>query len=289
MEGVLAGDEQVGIMNYLIHEVAQLLGVTGETLRHYEKLGIIEYTRDKNSDYRKCNATDIFILMRSRMYRSYGFTLKETGDLINKEQLPEAADIFRQRKDELLKEIERMNHTVKHLEKYTALLDKAGRAENCFELCERPPLYGLFFRKGDDITRDPQLRAYVSKWMDFTPFLMPFFVYHEYTGKDWSWHYGCGFCLDPEDAAFLQVAEDRYVFRLEPVPCVYSVIKVFRDLSTIDTSLDSLFDKMRARGLVPSGPVYGRWLISLKKSADYHSYTEWWVPYIGPYNAAGEL
>jgi DNA-binding transcriptional MerR regulator len=267
-------------MNYLIHEAAQLLGVTGEALRHYEKQGIIEYTRDKNSNYRRCNATDVGMLMRSRMYRSYGFTLKEVGALINHNQLPDAVEVFKRRKTTLQKEIKWRNHAINHLDRNIALLDKMDKSENCFELCERPPLYGLIFRKDDEITRDPQLRKHVSKWMDFMPFPAPLFVFNEYKNKDWNQHYGIGFCLDPEDAAFLQVAEDSYVFRLDPVPCVYSVIKVFHDLSTIETSLDSLLDKMKTRGLVPSGPIYGRSLILFRKSVDYHCYSQCWIPYI---------
>jgi DNA-binding transcriptional MerR regulator len=266
-------------MDYLIHEAAQLLGVTSETLRHYEKLGIIQYTRDRDSDYRRCDAEDTNILMRARMYRSYGFTLKEIGDLINKEQLSGAKDLFRRRREELSKEIERMGRVVRHLENDVALLDKAEKSVNCFERRTLPALFCLVFRKGDNITRDPQLRKAVSGWMDFMPFPRPLFVFSEYNNKDRNQYYGGGFCLDPEDAAFLQVTEDRYVFQLAPLPCIYSVIKIPAYPSILRESLNSLLNKMKAEGLAPSGSVYGRSLIPLRKSNDFHFFSECWIPY----------
>jgi DNA-binding transcriptional MerR regulator len=266
-------------MDYLIHEAAQLLGITGETLRHYERKGVIQYTRDHNSDYRRCDATDINILMRSRMYRSYGFSLREIGDLINQTELSGAADLLRQRRKELSREIERVNRVVRHLENDVALLDKAEQSVNCFERRILPPLFCLVYRRGDDITRDPQLRKVVSKWMDFMPFPTPLFVFSECTSRGWSQRYGGGFCLDPEDAAFLQVTEDCYIFRLEPLPCIYSVLKISSGLSNIGISLNPLFDRMKAEGFMPSGPVYGRSLISLKKTTDFHFFGECWIPY----------
>ena len=83
-EGLFCSDSAVhgGNMAYKIGEVAKLLGISSETVRYYEREGVIQSQKiDQESGYRYYEALDINALMRVRMYRNYGFTLQEAKQM----------------------------------------------------------------------------------------------------------------------------------------------------------------------------------------------------------------
>ena len=79
-------------MHYLISDLSRITGMSIEGIRKYEKEGIIAPQRSENGQYRIYDYLDITSMMRSRMYRALGFSLKETGELINDASLEQAAN-----------------------------------------------------------------------------------------------------------------------------------------------------------------------------------------------------
>ena len=77
-------------MHYLISDLSRITGMSIEGIRKYEKEGIIAPQRSENGQYRIYDYLDITSMMRFRMYRALGFSLKETGELINDASLEQA-------------------------------------------------------------------------------------------------------------------------------------------------------------------------------------------------------
>ena len=69
-------------MAYKIGEVAALLGLTPEAIRHYERFGIIEPHKDGQSAYRYFDGWDLILLSACRQYRSLGFSLEDSLHLM---------------------------------------------------------------------------------------------------------------------------------------------------------------------------------------------------------------
>jgi len=60
-----------------IGEIAQLLGVTPKTLRHYQKLGLLEEPTRTDAGYRLYNASHLLRLQRIRHLQTLGLSLKQ--------------------------------------------------------------------------------------------------------------------------------------------------------------------------------------------------------------------
>lgn len=69
-------------MKYSIGEFAKLIGVTVDTVRLYEKQGIITPEKDEKNNYRYFDDLDVRDILTSRWYRSLGLPLKTTTELI---------------------------------------------------------------------------------------------------------------------------------------------------------------------------------------------------------------
>lgn len=71
-----------------IGEVARLLGVTTKTLRHYERIGLIEPDRTE-SDYRVYTPEEVLRLQRIRLLQDLGLSLKQIRLILGEGENPE--------------------------------------------------------------------------------------------------------------------------------------------------------------------------------------------------------
>jgi DNA-binding transcriptional MerR regulator len=65
-----------------IGEVAQLLGVTSKTIRHYHKIGLLPEPERTESGYRLYNAQDLLHLKQIRHMQEFGLSLKHIKTLL---------------------------------------------------------------------------------------------------------------------------------------------------------------------------------------------------------------
>ncbi len=68
----------------LISDVAELFGVTTKTLRHYEKLGLIEPERSENG-YRVFSAENILRIQRIRNLQALGLSLRRIKAILDRD------------------------------------------------------------------------------------------------------------------------------------------------------------------------------------------------------------
>ena len=69
-------------MNYTIKKFASMQGLTVDTLRQYEKKGIIQPFQDEENGYRYYSDMDVRIVSTSRWYSSLGFTLSQVAEIM---------------------------------------------------------------------------------------------------------------------------------------------------------------------------------------------------------------
>ncbi|MDR2106276.1 MAG: MerR family transcriptional regulator [Coriobacteriales bacterium] len=101
---------------YRIEEAAQFLGISKDTLRYYDRIGLVCPTRGENR-YRSYTDRDLELLMNAQVMKYAGFTLKEIGlalDLIGRlgRETPElhceVAELIRAKKAEVDERRERL-------------------------------------------------------------------------------------------------------------------------------------------------------------------------------------
>lgn len=69
-----------------IGEVAQLLGVTTKTIRHYQKMGLLSEPERTSTGYRLFTAQDVLRLQRIRHLQAFGLSLKQIKAILGDPQ-----------------------------------------------------------------------------------------------------------------------------------------------------------------------------------------------------------
>lgn len=76
--------------NLTIGTLARMEGLAAETLRYYERLGLIEPSQRTSANYRLYDDTAIRRLRFIRRAQALGFSLAEIGELLSLHQQPES-------------------------------------------------------------------------------------------------------------------------------------------------------------------------------------------------------
>ena len=156
-------------MDYTIGQVSKLLGLSIEGIRKYEKMGIIMPVRS-TSDYRKYGYLDITALIRAKTYRSFGFSMKETSQLVNDMKVPQIIDTLQEKRKELERECAMVKAKTRLIDKKLNDLETLEQRLDQPEIRMIPGFYRFEFAQNGGISNDHRVVLMFQKWMECIPF-----------------------------------------------------------------------------------------------------------------------
>lgn len=126
---------------YRTSDVYKHLGLTRETLRYYEEIGLIKPKRSKFSQYREFDLYDMSHLMAIDFFRKRGFAPAEIKDFLSAAMPEEYTGIMQRKIDSLRRSIESLNEMLKQLEETKDYYSYALNHALEFSIRELPPYY----------------------------------------------------------------------------------------------------------------------------------------------------
>ena len=103
---------------YTVGQIAKSLGVSSQTLRHYESLGLITSQRNDDNQYRTYAVEDTRSLFMISIYRSMGFSLPKIKQMLQEMTMNEVKTSFQQRIDDVneqLQQLELLKRSLKNI------------------------------------------------------------------------------------------------------------------------------------------------------------------------------
>lgn len=86
---------------YKIGEVANILGVSADTIRYYEKMGIVYSHKDAANGYRYFTSADIYALLDVLFYRSMDIPVEEVCKIMNSYQHRDVKKLLEQKEKQV--------------------------------------------------------------------------------------------------------------------------------------------------------------------------------------------
>lgn len=208
---------------YKVKEMADLLGMTTQTLRRYESLGIIAPARDEENSYRTYQTLDFMQLMRLKGLRGYGLGLKESCQIYDHD-IAGVANAFAEQADALAAEIERL----KAMEHQARL--QHARLKDCEELTHipfrtemRPALKAFLYMDTHDLGDYSRAKKGLGTIMEFMPPMRSCVLYPQESLPSPEYKYGlCAFDHELTDVPSAQLEQ---CVSYPPVFCLTTVIQ----------------------------------------------------------------
>lgn len=270
-------------MEYKIGDIAQMLGISHEAVRFYEKQGLLKPRRDEKNGYRLYQAVDLNVLMRLRSYTSYGYTVSEAIALLKDDDLYDLSMDLQHKSEALRRKLDEdallllcMQLRNRHMRRVSGMLGECTIEHS-------PTFYGIIYRNNLDISVDITTRRRVREWMQMRPFAEALLIYKQGCWLDESTTYQQGLCMEELFAQAFGIKADEKVLHFPSVKSVYCVVEApYEATSEKAEERRQIFDPAKAyirqKGLRVIGDSFGRVLHTSMKSGEYIHYCEQWIP-----------
>jgi DNA-binding transcriptional MerR regulator len=264
---------------YKINELASILSITPETIRHYERKGLISPKKSDVNGYRYYDVWDFLLLYRVRAYREYGFALKDIIDIIHDESYESLIEQLDIREKELLKELEKNKQLLNKIKQFHNITQTMVQSIGQYTLTTRPAMYRLEIQKEYELIQDDYAMKQLKEWCMMTPFIFPSIKFYLDADAEVSFTYGQ--CILEEDARLFHIEENEYITYYPSVPCVHFILKASSVIDITRKDIDPALRFISSQGLQPIDDIIGRWLTvnkNHKKEEEYTAYYDLWIP-----------
>lgn len=238
-------------MGYHIGEVAGFLDITPDSIRFYEKEGIIRPKKNPANGYREYSFEDISRLSDILFYRNVDFSIGDIRKIVNGVSSEEMLTIIREKEQDVSKTLAFYRNLLIKMQNWEKLHREALDFENRFEIRPMPSSYHKRTYKNKGTIDIYELNSSIPVSRSDAYFVTLSFRC-ALPGKGVE-HY---FALDTEYAGGLDVDFSNADFDVETHPrCLFTVCIYQEDFERM---LKPARAYLKAQGLQPEGIVYGR-------------------------------
>lgn len=263
---------------YKIGEIVKMLGISAETIRNYEKKGLICPYKEE-SNYRYFDIIQINHLLNLQKYQKYGYTLHEIREIMEKDSMLEVELSLENKEQDLMNEAFHLNLKLNSIHTtINCMLQAQNAKQGCF-LGKRPALYRLNYQKNHELITDEEVQKELVRWLKYAdlPFMSGSAQLDTMVNLEHAFDFG--FCLDQKTAEFLGIQESEIVKFYKSCPAIvfYYEATPHQDMAEVSRMLMEYAQKQKLRisGESISRVIFARW----GQHMEYHISHLVWVPY----------
>lgn len=266
-------------MYYQAKDICKLLDISPETLRYYEKTGVISPKINEKNNYRYYDAWDINYLFEYIFYRKMDYGSKEVLNFIHHASLQQQIEKLNEKQD----------YYQKQIDYYQVLLDNGQRLLNSIshiedhlnkiDLCYCPSYYYLTYRDNYEFKQEELLQKTTLDWLKVYPFVenivfIPKDTVLNRTENKYSWSLGI-----KESSFPLTGLKENDVIKLLPsMQCVRTLVDAGDHGMFHYRLLDNVMKFIEEHHFKVAGNPFGFLLTRTNDETGYHRYIEFYVP-----------
>ncbi|MGB4587783.1 MAG: MerR family transcriptional regulator [Clostridiaceae bacterium] len=261
-------------MNYTIKKFASMQGLTVDTLRQYEKKGIIRPFHDEENGYRYYTDMDVRIVATSRWFSSLGFTLSQVAEIMKNLSNKELQDAFSMRVVEQKRQIAFENEKLQELLRFQKYYELIEKEELFYEEVTLPELIFLPHSHKDTLMQDEDVLPYVRAWMELLPitFYTRRIPLASIEGEE-PFSYYMALCISEENSKLWTLPMPSFAQSSPPRKCIHTILRKNHEEVLSLKHLEKPMQYLKERNLVLSGDVVTMYIssrIEEGRKVNYH-------------------
>lgn len=244
-------------------DVMNLFHISEGTIRYYEKMGVINPQRDENN-YRVFDNESIIRLILSKKYTEFGFSYKESIDLINQKNFEEKTELLETQLSKIEDEINRLSVISDYCKE--VIEDRERYKENEGMFNEETLLTSLYTDFGSaDFEKNPSFfdNETIKYWFDLFA-VSNFELWNDLNDDNWKWGYTINqdlyHRLGKEDCSFFDKFKDEKYLT--------TVTKMrYEDLKFLNDKVSEIKNYGKENGFILSGLIRVKAILFTSKCA----------------------
>ncbi len=155
---------------FSVGKFAKIIGVNAQTLRYYEKLGILKPERDAENGYRRYTDLDVRRVLYCRLYRALGFSLDEIQEYFASSDLKTIGRGIRQKSQDLQQRIEELLSLKEQVDYFAAQIERIEQKPGeCWIQTEGEDFYRLTGTRQNDLIERKEKEQAVETLQSMVP------------------------------------------------------------------------------------------------------------------------
>lgn len=259
-----------------INDVSKLLGVSQQSIRRYEELGMLDNVEtNKSNRYRSYSIASINVIMRILFFKSMGFGTKKIKKLQQTDQKSEIIDVFRLRQEEIRRQMDREAKIIDKLSDLTFELEHFE--DNRIELGTSPDFYFIPFFDSEDLI--PTLdREYFRQWIDEMPLVNSAPYFERDAQGNYNNSFGYGLMVLKKHVANPALTDERHVCFFPAGPAIHFYVRCSILMGdALDLNRLSFVFEFAEKHRLTLGSIIGRTLITYDRSLRRNILHEFWA------------
>lgn len=191
-------------MRYPIGRISKFLGLSTETIRTYERKGIVHPQKNENG-YRTFHVLDIGTLLRCRSYSCFGLSLSEAADAINCNSVAETHALLVKQEKWLKKQTDYNLRMLNRLNDLNEVMSTCEREINRLSVVQHPGMFRVDYRHNDELLSGDAREDLLALWASFAPFSFVSLKFPLESIQRAEQDYFCGYGILEEDALLRRV------------------------------------------------------------------------------------
>ncbi len=265
---------------YKIGQVAQFLNLSSETLRYYEKLGIISSQRDDENSYRYYSAWDINYLLDCTYYRSFGFPVRDVKRMVQQDNLDGLVSDCEHQLQELAAQLNQIRFQMESLFDFKQALllieSKIGR----FELAQSPEVFFQKHRRNNVLLANALDYDGWAYWNNLKPHIKNTFFFPNRAAdggleNEYYWGYSVP-VRSVGETKNKHLESARYIRSFKSL---YTVFKAYGENTFYQEIIAQVMSMQELQNYrVSSSPIIGNLLARVHDGDQFVRYCEVWIP-----------
>ncbi len=165
-------NKELIIIKYRIGNISKFLGVTTESLRHYQKFSILNSKKDANSTYKHFDAISVGRLLAMRKMRTAGYSLADISKTMKEFSLEEYYNTFYENTQSAKEKLEYQKFLIERMESHLLFAEKIFHDDITFNIEKSPEYYCFDYLIGNKLTvHEPYLEQF-AQWSEHMLFVL---------------------------------------------------------------------------------------------------------------------
>jgi DNA-binding transcriptional MerR regulator len=147
---------------FLIGELSKIFNISADTLRYYDKIGLLKPEYDQYNRYRYYSLENFFTLSRILFLKSLDISMKDIKNYFNNQEKDHLLRLLKSEKDEIDSKINRLINLKGKIESKIDLIEGANSYINEIRIERLPERRGVFIEI-EDIQDDSEIKNSLKK------------------------------------------------------------------------------------------------------------------------------
>lgn len=266
-------------MHYKPKEVSQILNIPTDTLRYFEKIGVINPKVNEQNHYRYYDAWDINFLFDYLNCRKMDFNSQESINFIKNSSLEQQINFINEKIKDYQKKEEyyhllslKSKNTLSKIENIHAKLNKV-------EICYNEPFYYTVYRHNYNFSKNDEIKKVKNQWLKNHALLnnivfVPKNIIEERRENEYYW----SLAFNEKYFKYLKLEENQYVHYRPSTLCIKIMIDAKSKGQFHYNLLEKAFNFIEEHNFEIADDPFGRLLIRNNDDTGFHRYIEFYIP-----------